>query len=154
MSVFKNNNWSLGGILNLFRGSAKNIVAINCTSKEFNILDNGRTFINNGRVIKNGWTLLDGSNATALSPYVMNGDNGDKYKVKADTGDRQVILDVVALNGVEWTYKIINATHNLVLSTVSNTELIDGAALPYTIVPALWNSYKISSDGTNFYFTK
>jgi hypothetical protein len=112
---------------------------------------NGWTINQGTRVIKNKWVELNSSTADAASPYALNGDNGNKYKVKADTGDRYAILDCKALNGESVNFKFTAASYNLILSTATNTETIDGNALPYTIIPTLYDNYVVSSDGSNFW---
>jgi hypothetical protein len=111
----------------------------------------GWTVNNNGRVLKNAWTTLSTANASALQPYTMNCDAGNKYKVDTTSGSVYVVLDTYELNGESINFKIINASNTLIISTSTNTETIDGNALPYTITPALYDNYVISSDGSNFW---
>ena len=142
----------LGCIKVVMSGGCENITMINCSGMTGNAEMNGRTYNLDGRVLKNGWTTLNSSNASALSPYAMNGDDGNKYKVDTTSGSVYAMLDVEDLEGESVNFKIVNATNNLVISTSANTETIDGNALPYTITPALWDNYIVSSDGANFYF--
>jgi hypothetical protein len=112
---------------------------------------NGWTINQGGRVLKNGWTTLNSSNASALSPYTLSGNAGNKYKVDTTSGSVYAVLDTYALNGESVIFKIVNATNTLILSTSTNTETIDGNALPYTITPTIYDTYEVSSDGSNFY---
>lgn len=127
------------------------VVVINSSSFVADSRHIGWTVNKNGRVLKNGWATLSTANGSALSPYTMNGDAGNKYKVDTTSGSVYVQLDVYDLDGESVNFKIINASNSLVLSTSTNTETVDGNALPYTITPALYDNYVISSDGSNFY---
>lgn len=140
-----------GCIRVVMTGGCEDIALINCSGFSGNASMNGRTYINDGRFIPNLWNTLTSSNASALSPYDMSGDLGDKYKVDTSGGSVYVTLDTEALDGVTVNFKIVDATNTLVLSTATNTETIDGNALPYTITPTVYDNYVISSDGTNFY---
>jgi len=131
-------------------GNSDRIVLINCSGMN-TAPASGRTYIQNGRVLPNLWVELNSVTADASLPYTLTGNNGNKYKVKADTGDRYAILDTVALNGTEVNFKFTNATYSLILSTSTNTETIDGNALPFTISGLLYDNYVVSSDGSNFH---
>lgn len=162
------NNWLYGCLRCYIQGSSDNVAMVgsyNCSAISTSgvVIINSTNFVadsrhknwtvnQNGRVLKNAWTTLNSSNASALSPYTMSGNAGNKYKVDTTSGSVYAVLDVYALNGESVNFKIVNATNNLVISTSTNTETIDGNALPYTITPALWDNYIVSSDGTNFYF--
>ena len=162
------NNWLLGCLRCYIQGSSYNNVMINSwdcyqIGVSGNVLINSRNFTadsrhngwtvnQGGRLLKNGWTTLNSSNASALSPYTLSGNAGNKYKVDTTSGSVYAILDVYALNGESVNFKITNATNTLILSTSTNTETIDGNALPYTITTVLWANYIVSSDGSNFYF--
>ena len=162
------NNWLIGCLRCYIQGSSYNVAMlgskdcsaigvsgttiINSTSFSADSRHNGWTINQGGRLLKNAWTTLNSSNASALSPYTMSGNAGNKYKVDTTSGSVYAVLDVYALNGESVNFKIVNATNTLILSTSTNTETIDGNALPYTITPALWDNYIVSSDGTNFYF--
>ena len=162
------NNWLYGCLRCYIQGSSDNVAMVgsyNCSTINTSgvVIINSTNFIadsrhknwtvnQNGRVLKNAWTTLNSSNASALSPYTMSGNAGNKYKVDTTSGSVYAVLDVFALNGESVNFKIVNATNTLILSTSTNTETIDGNALPYTITPALWDNYIVSSDGTNFYF--
>lgn len=161
------NNWLLGCLRCYIQGSSHNnvminswdcmatgvsgMVAINSRNFSGDSRHNGWTVINGGRVLKNGWTTLNSSNASALSPYTLSGNAGNKYKVDTTSGSVYAVLDTYALNGESVNFKITNATNTLILSTSTNTETIDGNALPYTITPTLYDNYVISSDGSNFW---
>lgn len=151
MSGFRNNVYLLGCIGVMTSGDCQNLVMINCSGISGNSAMNNRTYNLNGRLLKNGWTELNATTAAAISPYALNGNAGNKYKVKADTGDRYAVLDVVALDGESVNFKITDNTYSLILSTQTNTETIDGNALPFTISPSLYDNYVISSDGSNFW---
>lgn len=151
MGAFRNNVYLLGCIGVITSGSCQNLVMINCSGLSGNAQMNNRTYNLNGRVLKNGWTELNASTASALSPYTLNGNAGNKYKVKADTGTRYAVLDVTALEGESVNFKFTNATYSLILSTQTNVETIDGNALPFTLTGSLYDNYVISSDGTNFW---
>lgn len=112
---------------------------------------NGWTINQGGRLLKNGWVTLNSSNASALSPYALNGNSGNKYKIDTSLGDVYPLLDAYALNGESVNLKVVDDTNDIVLSTSTNTETIDGNALPYTITPSLYDNYVISSDGSNFW---
>lgn len=162
------NNWLYGCLRCYIQGSSDNVAMVgsyNCSAINTSgvVIINSTNFIadsrhknwtvnQNGRVLKNAWTTLNSSNASALSPYTMSGNAGNKYKVDTTSSSVYAVLDVYALNGESVNFKIVNATNTLILSTSTNTETIDGNALPYTITPALWDNYIVSSDGTNFYF--
>lgn len=162
------NNWLLGCLRCYIQGSSYNNVMINSwdcyqigvsgnviiNSRNFTAdpRHNGWTINQGGRVLKNGWTTLNSSNASALSPYTLSGNTGNKYKVDTTSGSVYAVLDTYALNGESVNFKITNATNTLILSTSTNTETIDGNALPYTITTVLWANYIVSSDGSNFYF--
>lgn len=162
------NNWLYGCLRCYIQGSSDNVAMVgsyNCSAINTSgvVIINSTNFVadsrhknwtvnQNGRVLKNAWTTLNSSNASALSPYTMSGNAGNKYKVDTTSGSVYAVLDVYALNGESVNFKIVNATNTLILSTSTNTETIDGNALPYTITPALWDNYIVSSDGTNFYF--
>jgi hypothetical protein len=151
MSVFKNNVVLIGCIQVVMSGSCQNIVAINTSGFTGDPSMNGWTINQGTRVIKNAWVELNSSTASALSPYTLTGDAGNKYKVKADTGDRYVMLNCKALNGESINFKFTSASYNLIISTATNTETIDGNALPYTLTASLYDNYVISSDGSNFW---
>lgn len=161
------NNWLLGCLRCYVQGSSYNNVMINSwdcyqIGVSGNVIINSRNFTadsrhngwtvnQGGRLLKNGWTTLNSSNASALSPYTMSGNAGNKYKVDTTSGSVYAVLDTYALNGESVNFKITNATNTLILSTSTNTETIDGNALPYTITPTLYDNYVISSDGSNFW---
>lgn len=127
------------------------MVAINSRNFSGDSRHNGWTINQGARLLKNAWTTLSTSNASALSPYTLSGNAGNKYKVDTTSGSVYAVLDTYALNGESVIFKITNATNTLILSTSTNTETIDGNALPYTITPTIYNTYEVSSDGTNFY---
>lgn len=161
------NNWLYGCLRCYIQGSSDNVAMVgsyNCSAISTSgvVIINSTNFVadsrhknwtvnQNGRVLKNAWTTLNSSNASALSPYTMSGNAGNKYKVDTTSGSVYAVLDVYALNGESVNFKIVNATNNLVISTSTNTETIDGNALPYTITPSLYDNYVISSDGSNFW---
>lgn len=131
-------------------GNTDRVTLINCSGMNTAPVS-GYTYIQNGRVLPNLWVELNATTADASQPYVLNGGTGNKFKVKADTGDRYAILNTVALNGESVNFKFTNATYSLIISTTNNTETIDGNALPFTIAGSLYDNYVISSDGSNFH---
>ena len=161
------NNWLYGCLRCYIQGSSDNvsmvgsyscsaintsgIVILNSSGFVADSRHKGWTINKNARVLKNGWTTLSTSNASALSPYTLSGNAGNKYKVDTTSGSVYAVLDVYALDGESVNFKITNATNTLILSTSTNTETIDGNALPYTITPTLYDNYVISSDGSNFW---
>jgi hypothetical protein len=154
----KNNNVNLFGCIQVVTsGACENVTMINCSGVTGVAGDNGRTFINGvgaskGRVLRNAWVTLNSSNASALSPYSMDGDNGNKYKVDTSSSSVYITLDPVELKDCEITLKVTDATNDiLIYSNVSGT-LFEFSAMPYTITGlTLGDSYTISSDGTDFY---
>lgn len=164
------NNWLYGCLRCYIQGSSDNVAMVgsyNCSAINTSgvVILNSSGFvadsrhknwtINQGaRVLKNGWVELNSSTASALSPYTLNGNAGNKYKVKADTSDRYAVLDVFALKDEEVLFKFTDATNNLIISTSTNTETyLDTAvqSLPFTISGALGDVIRISSDGSNFF---
>lgn len=112
----------------------------------------GRTYIEGGRVIPNTWGTLTYLNASALQPKELGGvGQYNKYKVDTSGGDVYLNFDLEALNGVEITFKVIDATNNIIINTVEGTGQFEQTALPYTLTPVLLDSYTISSDGTDLY---
>ena len=161
------NNWLYGCLRCYIQGSSDNVAMIgsyNCSAIHTSgvVIINSSGFVadsrhigwtvnQNKRVLKNEWTTLNSSNASALSPYTMNCNSGNKYRVDTTSGDVYIVLDTFSLDRESINLKVIDASNDIIISTSTNTETIDGNALPYTITPALWDNYVISSDGSNFY---
>lgn len=161
------NNWLYGCLRCYIQGSSDNVAMVgsyNCSAINTSgvVILNSSGFVadsrhknwtinQGGRLLKNGWVTLNSSNASALSPYALNGNSGNKYKIDTSLGDVYPLLDAYALNGESVNLKVVDDTNDIVLSTSTNTETIDGNALPYTITPSLYDNYVISSDGSNFW---
>lgn len=141
----------LGCIKVVMSGNCDNITMINCSGMTGNATMNGRTYNLNGRVLKNGWTTLDSTNADVSQPYTMDGSAGNKYKVDTSGGDIYARFDVEAMEGESVWLKIIDASNNLIITTTDGSGQFEQAAVPVTINPVLLESYTISSDGTDLF---
>lgn len=138
--------------MNVSAIATSGVVAINCSGIVIDNNQKGWTLINNARKLKNGWGSINASTGSAVSPYALGSkDTVDKYKIDTSGGDVYVTFDLTALSGCEISLKITDATNNLIVTTVTGTGTFDGSAVPYTITPVLYDSYTISSDGTNLY---
>jgi hypothetical protein len=128
------------------------VVAINCSGIVIDNNNKGWTYINNARKLKNGWGDINYGNASAASPYALgSAATVDKYRVDLSGGDCYAVFDLTALNGCEISLKITATGNNLIITTSAGTGNFDGLAVPYTLTPSLYDSYTISSDGTNLY---
>lgn len=128
------------------------VVAINCSSIVFTPNDNGMTFNLNNRVLRNDWGSIDATTGSAAAPYTF----GDKttnryYEVDTSGGDVYVMFDVAKLDGEAVTLKVIDATNNIIVTTLSGSGTFEGSAVPQTITPALYDSYTIGINGTKLY---
>lgn len=145
---------TLIGSYNCSAVNTSGLVAVNCSAMVFDSTMNGRTYVNNGRVLKNGWTTITNSIASALQPYVTFFNEGNKFKVDTSGGDVNLTVSIEALKGEEIILKVVDATNNIVINTVDGSgNYFDTTsnAVPYTISPSVGDTIRISSDGTNLY---
>lgn len=128
------------------------VTAIGSASSVIESHMSGWVLIKDGRVLPNKWVTIDSTIATALNPYSLDGAAGNKYKIDTSGGHVYIEISAQQLKGVDVNFKIIDATNNVIISTTTNTETLDGNALPYTIPNLVqWENYPISSDGSNFF---
>lgn len=146
-------NVTLMNCQNVSAIATSGVVAINCSDILIDNNNKGWTLINNSRKLKNGWGDINYGNAPATFPYSLGSSaTVDKYRIDlSGGGDCYVVFDLTALNGCDISLKIIGTGNNLIITTTNGTGNFDGSAVPYTITPTIYDSYKISSDGTNLY---
>lgn len=146
----KNN--ALINCVNVSAIACSGIVAINCSAIAFTPNDNGFTYNLNNRILRNDWGSINSTTGSALAPYTF----GDKttnryYEVDTSGGNVYVSFDVAKLDGEAITLKVIDATNNIIVTTVSGSGTLDGAAVPQTIITTLYDSYTIGVNGTKLY---
>jgi hypothetical protein len=145
------NEVTMVGSYNSSAINTSGIVIINSSGLVVDNRHNGWTINKNGRILKNGWTTVTNSIATALSPYAINGNEGNKFKVDTSGGDCYFSFDLFALTGESVTLKITNATNNIIITTNTGTGNFEFSAVPQTVSPSLGDSYTISSDGIDLF---
>lgn len=146
----KNN--TLVNCVNVSAIACSGVVAINCSSILLTPNDNGFTYNLNQRVLRNDWGSIDSTTGSALAPYTF----GDKttnryYEVDTSGGDVYVMFDVAKLDGEAVTLKVVDATNNIIVTTLDGTGTFEQAAVPQTITPVLLESYTIGINGTKLY---
>lgn len=142
----------LGCIDCVISGATHDLTLISCTGVSSSSVMSGRTYIEGGRVLANRWGTLNYLNASALSPAQLGGvGQYNKYKVDTSGGSVYINMDTEALNGPEMYFKVTAVGNSIIFSTDTNTETLDGNALPYTLSPSLYDCYCISSDGSNYW---
>lgn len=142
----------LGCIDCVISGNTHDLTLISCTGITGAVSMSGRTYIEGGRVLSNQWGELNYLTASALQPKTLGGVGQiNRYKIDTSGGDVYLLFDLEALNGVDITLKVIDATNNIIINTVEGTGQFEQTALPYTLTPVLLDSYTISSDGTDLY---
>ena len=145
-------NGIVTGKNNVIGGDTVNFALLNCKDMVTDARHSDRSYIENGRVLKNGWTTLDTSNADASNPYALDGNSGNKYKIDTSLGDVYVIIDLEAMSGTHSWLKVIDATNNIVITTTDGTGNFEFNAVPYTITGLVkGDSFTISSDGTDIF---
>jgi hypothetical protein len=70
------------------------------------------------------------------------------YTIDTSAGDVTATIDVDELSNYEFTFKIIDATHDFIIDTVNGTELVDGSAVPYNTGAIQNDAIKIKIVGT------
>lgn len=137
----------VGGGNNLIAANSEGITLIDCVGLELGVDDSGKTFIQNQRVISQGWTSVNSS----ASPVYVNGDDGDKYEVDLSSGAIEFIIDFDAIGSAPIYFKIIADGNDITFTTpdASASDLIEGSAIPYTFTPVIYDSYTLSKNGNN-----
>jgi hypothetical protein len=122
-----------------------NLTAVNCTNQTFTKNDDDSFYINNGRIVTNRSRL-----ATASAPTFVNGDY-NLYYVNTSGGNANIYINYLKLIDQPITFKVIDATNDIIFNTLDNAGLIEFNALPYTYTPALGDSITITSNGTDLF---
>ncbi len=123
------------------------LTAINCTDIDFTAASGNNTYVNGGVVQGHRW-----KNATSSAPSLVGGDY-DLYFIDTSTGDVNILLDTRFLNNKWVTFKIIDATNDVVFTALYGTgsEQFEFNAMPYTFTPVLGDSLTVAFNGSNFY---
>ncbi len=121
------------------------LIAIRCSSKTFTVEDSTKTFIDNGLVVANRSRL-----ATASASTFVNGAY-NLYYVNTSGGNANIYINHEKLIDTPITFKVIDATNNIVFNSLDNAGLIEFNALPYTFSPTLGDSITVTSNGTDMF---
>lgn len=125
------------------------LVAINCDSMNFGLVDSGTVWIKGSKLSGSGGSKVVTASAAELvtGAYFL-------YYVDTSAGDVTIDLDVNFLTDMVITFKVIDATNNIIFTaynTAVGTELFEWNAMPYTYTPTLGDSLTVTFNGTDFY---
>lgn len=129
----------------LVKSLTEGLIAIRCSSKTFTPEDSNKTFIDNGLVVANRSML-----ASASAPTFVNGDY-NLYYVNTSGGNANIYINYLKLIDQPITFKVIDATNDIIFNTLDNAGLIEFNALPYAFTPALGDSITLVSNGTDLF---
>jgi hypothetical protein len=139
-------NCIIVGRNNVVSGDCTGIVALNCNNMVFNASHNNKTFINNSFV-----TPKLSTTATGSSPTTVNGTYGMYYcddtggDVIINLGDPAIFIDC------EFYFKRVISVANNIKFYSFGAELIEGAASPATLIPALDGCICLTTNGTDWF---